>query len=667
MIAFDLETHLIQPGLLAPPIVCGAFADEYNRPLIEKPGDLFDALVADILVSDSRMICGANIAYDFGCLLAYEPSLLPHIFRAYDEGRVFDVLIAQTLDAIYHGYMRDDYILDPRTQGPLCLPNGGPRAGRYSLEVVVDLVLGRTNAKERDFWRRRYALLEGKPIAEWPAEAQQYPVDDAVNTFEVAQAQMQSLRNLHDMPRQVYAAFCEHLGAMWGLRTDRKTVEDLGIELRAKSGEYLEKFTKLGFYKLKKVKGIEEHVKNTTYIKECVSRAYMGSPPMTEASERFPEGQVSTSRDTLEDSGDELLEQFSEVSKNEKLVNTYLPFVESGIDAPINVKPNVLLNTGRSSYEGLIQLLPRKGKIRECFIARPGTVWCSVDYAAIELSTLAQVCLWTVGYSDLAKAINDDLDPHSLLGSMLTATDYSDFLQKNLAGDEETITKRYAAKAANFGFPGGMGAVKFVAAKRKEGMSVCDTMGHAGEGHLCGYKKVTEWKGRPCSPTCQQCIEAAEELRYFYFAKWLEMRKYHEWINNALQTDDHLEQFVSKRVRGGLTFTSGANTLFQGLAADGAKRALCAVSRECYLDTQSPLFGSRVIIFSHDELILEMPEERAHAAGRRQAEIMVTKMREVVPDVKVKAEPALMRRWYKNAKAVYLNDRLVPWEPSEGA
>jgi len=26
LLSFDLETHLIQPGLLAPPIVCGSFA-----------------------------------------------------------------------------------------------------------------------------------------------------------------------------------------------------------------------------------------------------------------------------------------------------------------------------------------------------------------------------------------------------------------------------------------------------------------------------------------------------------------------------------------------------------------------------------------------------------------------------------------------------------------
>ena len=290
------------------------------------------------------------------------------------------------------------------------------------------------------------------------------------------------------------------------------------------------------------------------------------------------------------------------------------------------------------------------------------TVWCSVDYAAVELSTLAQVLLWVVGESELARAINADMDPHSLLGALLVNTTYEDFLAKIKAEDISTGEKRTAAKAANFGFPGGMGAAKFTLAKRKEGLFVCKLMGR--EEEPCGTHRITEWKGRDCQPSCIQCVHASDELRRFYFARWKEMVAYHEWVNSCLMTDDHLEQFISKRVRGGLTFTAGANTLFQGLAADGAKRALRAVTRECYLAKSSPLFGCRLVVFSHDEFIVEMPEAQAHEAAFRLAHLMVEKMREVVPDVKVKAEPALMRRWYKNAKAVYDGEgRLIPWEP----
>jgi DNA polymerase I-like protein with 3'-5' exonuclease and polymerase domains len=69
-------------------------------------------------------------------------------------------------------------------------------------------------------------------------------------------------------------------------------------------------------------------------------------------------------------------------------------------------------------------------------------------------------------------------------------------------------------------------------------------------------------------------------------------------------------------------------------------------------------------MFIHDEIIAEVPEDRTHEAGAELARIMCDAMQVVVPDVKITASPAAMRRWYKDATTVYdLNGRLVPWEP----
>jgi DNA polymerase I-like protein with 3'-5' exonuclease and polymerase domains len=114
-------------------------------------------------------------------------------------------------------------------------------------------------------------------------------------------------------------------------------------------------------------------------------------------------------------------------------------------------------------------------------------------------------------------------------------------------------------------------------------------------------------------------------------------------------------------------FTSAANGYFQALAADGMKAALRVVSRECNdRRLKSPLFGSRFIFVPHDEFIMEHPEDVAPEAAARVGEVMVAEMAPYVPDVaeNLSAEPALMRRWYKGAEAVYdLAGRLVPWEP----
>ena len=113
--------------------------------------------------------------------------------------------------------------------------------------------------------------------------------------------------------------------------------------------------------------------------------------------------------------------------------------------------------------------------------------------------------------------------------------------------------------------------------------------------------------------------------------------------------------------------------MFQGRAADGAKRAGWYIAKECYLHDPyrdgsgpTPLFGARPVLFVHDEFILEVPVATAHEATMRLSEIMVAGMREVVPDVKVGTEYAIASRWYKGAEAAYdENKRLIPWEPKK--
>jgi hypothetical protein len=312
--------------------------------------------------------------------------------------------------------------------------------------------------------------------------------------------------------------------------------------------------------------------------------------------------------------------------------------------------------------------MPRKGGVRPCFVSRPGTVWSSVDFAAVEMSTLAQVCLWTVGESKLAEAINADLDPHSIIGADLLGITYEEFFPLRKGKYAQV---RQAGKAADFGFPGMMGEATFVVSKNKEKeddgrggerpVSVCRWIHHD---ENCRSEMVRQWNKKDLdAPLCKRCLETAAILRPAFTTRWTEIKPYWRWVTSSMGHTERLEQFVSKRVRGGLSGPAGANTLFQGLAADGAKAAIIAMTKEMYLDRQSPLFGSRLLIFAHDETMIEIPEEKAHEAAHRQAEIMIESMRKYTPDVKIKAEPALMRRWYKEAEPVYVNGRLVCWEP----
>ncbi len=321
--------------------------------------------------------------------------------------------------------------------------------------------------------------------------------------------------------------------------------------------------------------------------------------------------------------------------------------------------------------------MERKGPVRQCFEARPGTAWSSVDWSAAEMSGLAEVCVRTVGESKLAEVLQKKMDPHALFAAEMSGSTYEDFVAK-MKTSLQHKDLRQATKTADFGFNGMMGAFTFVLQKRKEKMDgpdgkpisirICQLLRTA---EKCGVELIQEWKDRTYdAPACKACVLAADNLKRFYlYRMWPEMPKYFNWITAHLDNSDELEQFVSGRVRGGLKAPAAANTLFSGLVADMAKWALRKMTEECYLDTGSPLFGSRIALFAHDETILEIPNNPRYgtqtAAALRQAEIHKEAGKIYCPVAPPDAEPALMTTWYKDAKAVWSPDKktLLPWSP----
>jgi hypothetical protein len=693
--SLDLETHQIEVGILAPRIVCGSTPErliyEPNDPPRAVVGAFTDPIRSDVILT------GANIAYDFGCLAVADPGLLPAIFRAYEERRVFDVQIAQALHAIAEGNL----FLDPVT--------GRELDGRYNLERLVSLVLGRDDAKIHDTWRRRYALLDGVPLEDWPREARVYPVDDARNTLEVAIAQIRGggtgvtsgpHRNLGDLADQAETAFAMHLGAIWGMRADRERIAELKARTLEAHAAFVKKFRALGFYDGDKA--------NTHAVKLAVARAYGADQPCpacvggkllspisgrpincktcsgtgldVSMCPKTKTGGLCADRDSKMNSGDPDLVALG-ANEPEKILSTYLPALEAEKIGRF-LRPNVLVASGRTSYDGLVQLVGKDMGVRECHRARDGYVLCSVDFSALELCTLSQVELNMFGSSIMADTINATGDPgalHTAFAARLAGKSTEE-MRVAIKSPDAVLKKwakkyRDAAKAGNFGFPGGMGPAKFVYSKRRKnegetiapdgtkypGIRFCILLAGA---ERCGTSRV--WAGtNPPQLVCEKCFAIVrDELRPAWLEQW-RMQRYLTRISNIVGKEGRgeLRCWGTERVRGGLDYTNGANNGFQALAADGAKYALRCLTRECYLDRSSVLYGSRPIVFIHDEIIAEIPLEVAHLAGPRMAKVMVDGMRKFVPDVTIVAEPALGFYWDKRMEPVYRDGKLVPWEP----
>jgi DNA polymerase-1 len=396
------------------------------------------------------------------------------------------------------------------------------------------------------------------------------------------------------------------------------------------------------------------------------------SPPST----KFPGGQVKTDRDTLQNSGDELLEALGDGGPIATVYSTFLPTLRAAAEAPVNTKFR-LLATGRiSSAQPNCNNIPRtfwtedqrkatievarslylagdfaaaqarldllELDVRPCIVPRPGFLLASVDYDCAELRALAQVCLWLFGRSRMAEFFQNDPDgdPHLELAANELRITYEEAMRRKKAGDRVIKNLRQNKKAVSFGFPGGLGPDKFMLMARKN------------------YGAIFT---RP----------EAKRNKQQWLQRWPEMRLYFDLIDRVTGggrgKNGTVEQLrpgrQPHRVRGKVGYTDGCNTLFQGLIADAASHALWNVSRECYVDETSPLFGSRPVIFLYDEIIAEVPIDRAHAAAHRLRDVMVSSAREWIPDVPVTASPALMTNWHKSAEPVYVDGKLVPWQP----
>lgn len=626
--AWDTETWRIVPGRTAPPMVCLSYCwDGGDKGVVSAPEGL--AMLRRALTDADVLLVGHNVAFDVCVACALDETLLPLFFAAYAQGRVRCTQVRELLISIADGTLET---------------NGRPK--RFSMEAICFDRFGEDLSAEKksDSWRLNYHRLAGVPLEAWPKEALDYPVRDAHRTLRMFAAQTADTSlavnadgTLVNEGEQTAAAFCLALAGVWGMRTEPEAVAALTASFTARSHELAAILREEGILR-------ESGVKDTKRVKALVEEAYAS---MGQEVKRTPKGGVSTERAVLAKTSHRGLLALAESTGVEKMLGTYVPVLEQGTRTPINPGWNVLVATGRTSCrEPNLQNLPRKGGIRECFVPRAGWLYAAADYSTLELCALAQVCLDLFGWSHMADALRAGHDLHVRMAANILGIPYEEAITRYLAGDEEVAEKRQLAKAANFGYPGGLGAEKFQAYAR-------DSYGV----HID--------------------LDTSQDLKRTWLETWPETRPFFEHVNQQIgyRGSFTLEQVRSGRLRGDVGYCDGCNSYFQGLAADGAKAAMWRITQECYLGfgdawprdgrAPSPLFGARVVAFIHDEFLLEVPNDaNAGAAGDRLAAVMVEGMARYVPDVPIKAEPVLMRRWLKGAKTTRdANGTLIPWTP----
>ncbi|MFA7158876.1 MAG: DNA polymerase, partial [Kiritimatiellia bacterium] len=393
---------------------------------------------------------------------------------------------------------------------------------------------------------------------------------------------------------------------------------------------------------------------------------------------------------------DEFVAAFLKYKENNKLRSTFIKRLQEGGNR-IYPHYNLLTNTGRTSCSGPnVQQLPRENHIRECIVPAPGHIFLACDYSGIELCTLAQLTWSRFGQSRMRELINQGVDLHRFTASQI--------LKKNEV--EVTSEERRKAKAANFGVGGGMGAKGLVAyAWTTFGVKMTVLEGEQWREHwlnlfpemrlyledednLVKLINVYDLSDFPSADAHEE-IAAMVLMRIAggaqktsagrLFAKneidwaWSKIVESPATSVKRLQAaiekrtgSRELQQAIipgqvavtpSGRIRADCRYCESRNTPFQGMASDGAKLALYDLARARF----------RVVAFIHDEVLVEVPECGDYRpAAEAISGIMISAMKRVCPDVTIRTEYAVMRRWCKDAKATYDSaGHLVPYEDGD--
>ena len=661
-VTFDFETCLIRPGYTLPLPVAAGFIWPNGAETIVHWSQCEDALAA-VLDSDA-LIVGHHVAFDLAVAAAQYPRLQPRIFQAYDDDRVTCTMrrgqLIDTFEGKRQGYRND--------RGAWVKP-------QYALAALSRRFLGLVLSKDAESWQKRYAEVIHLRPDEWPEEARAYLLDDIRSTDKLFRLQENTRIALHDEYNKARTMYGVQLMTAWGLRTDYAGVRRLEQRALERLSE-LETFLMsegpvdpedptevLGLVRddakrsrnthaakilmiqetcpevdpvdvlaaIKGAKAADKAASTTTHIKALVSTL----PKHLRLTDSF---EISLDAEACTDSGSEVLAAYAEITSTKNTLSKDVDSLLQGVTYPVHSRFDIVA-TGRNSSSGPnVQNPGNEGGVRECYVPRPGCVFLQSDYSTLELCTLAEYCMEVVGFSELGRILNAGEDPHSTVGANMLGLSYERFREALKAGDKAAKNARKAAKPVNFGFPGGMGPKSFVAFAKGYGLTFT--------------------------------MDEAREFRDVWHRTYPEMRPYFAIVNSRKDPRDPtlymVHQIRTNRIRGGAMYCAACNSPFQGLGADCTQRAHWALTKAMYLHRSSPLFGSRIVNFLHDEMIVECPDDdRLEERGQELQRIMITSANELLHHVPVRASaPVAMRVWSKNAHRMEDGGRLIPWSPT---
>jgi len=305
---------------------------------------------------------------------------------------------------------------------------------------------------------------------------------------------------------------------------------------------------------------------------------------------KTPKGAPSTAESVLEElaaQGHELPRLILDYRGVSKLRSTYtekLPQLINTDTGRVHTSYHqAVAATGRlSSSDPNLQNIPVRSaegrRIRRAFVPAAGHVLMAADYSQVELRIMAHLS----GDAGLLKAFEQGEDIHAATAAEVFGG------EPGQVGDEQ----RRAAKAINFGLIYGMsawGLARQLGIERGEAQTYVDR-------YFERYPGVRDFMDRIRAQAREQGYVETVYGRRLY-------------LPEIISRNNQRRQYAER---------TAINAPMQGTAADIIKRAMIAV--DAWIESEAS--DVALVMQVHDELVLEVPADRAEAVGERIREFM---------------------------------------------
>lgn len=645
VVVYDSETELISSGYILPrPAIATTYLDPQDAtgPLAWLSGaklwltreldELWERLLT-LACAGLVYIAGHDVArFDCNVTGAHYPHHRRALQGALAAGRVLDTIQAERIIEIHRGTRAGAGLDD------LCRKYGVPFGDKSDpVTKAIRMSFGQYIGAEQI-----------------PAAHAEYALNDAIAPHTILERQLSTqLVDHRDLAEFCRRAYNGGRVAARGFRTSPDRVDTLERLVGARITELEVIAREYGFLRGNRDGTVS---KNKKAIQEAVACDYAGverepivskskadltrqlkarvtklmahpAVPRTKASSKFPEGQIKTDRLTLEDAEDPKLQALAEWDQMLYIRNKDLKIFRDG--AVSAVQPRfTIVNTGRfATSNPQAHNFGKASGVRECITARDGYGLVVSDFRMLELVALAELCVRRLGLHTMAQKIRDGVDMHAEIGADVLGCAYDEIMRRRAAGDHAADEARDSGKPANFGLNGGMTDPKTfqLYARKSYGqlltLEQCEAI-------------IAAWKRRAVDQ--QAWLEAVRSTGYY-------MRRVNPTTGEVEQWRkyDMLLPGFYNVWRRGLSRTEASNNPFQAFGANISHLALQYVLDAQYCPAvdadgavgPGALWGSHVVLTTHDDIVSETPLGLLAAHAEIQQTLMARAARELAPGV----------------------------------